>query len=61
MKEYFKRLKEHPGVEVAGIMTILIPMAALGNKNLDTTGVIIISGLGILFMWGIVLITNFKR
>lgn len=61
MKEYFKRLKNHPGVEVAGFMSILIPMAALSNKNLDNYGVIVISGFGILFMWTIVLLTNYKR
>ena len=62
MKNYFKRLKEHPGLGVAMMMTILIFLAAASNKNIHSiTGVLVLGGVGSLFIWSIVLITNFRK
>lgn len=33
MKTYIKRLKAHPGVPVAAMLTVVFPLAGLGNKN----------------------------
>jgi fucose permease len=37
---YFKRLKSHPGVPVAGFLTAVFPLAGLANKNGWQDGVI---------------------
>jgi len=62
MKDYFKRLKEHPGVGMATLMTIMCFLAAASNKSIHSmTGVLVLGGIGSAFFWSIVLITNFKR
>lgn len=35
MREYFKRLKEHPGVEVATMLCVLGFAAGAGNKSIS--------------------------
>jgi len=61
MKNYFKRLKSHPGLGVATGMSILSFLAAGTNKNIHSfEGVLILGGCFSAFFWLIVLITNFE-
>lgn len=62
MKEYFKRLKDHPGVSVATMMTFLGGLAGASNESfapLDGLifGILVGGGL----TWSIVLITNLRK
>lgn len=62
MKEYFKRLKSHPGLRIVGLSSVMMPMAAAYNKSIDNfwDGAIV-SAIGIAIMWGTILISNIKR
>lgn len=62
MKEYFKRLKEHPGLGAATLMTIMFVFAGMSNKSIEKP----IDGaiFGLLcssVVWVTVLISNIKR
>lgn len=65
MKEYFKRLKTHPGVGVAIVVSILGFMAGALNKSIPEdkwwmgglAGFIVTSILA----WSCVLLSNIKR
>jgi len=62
MKNYFKRLKTHPGLGFATMLTILMFLAAASNKSVDSVlGVLILGGIGSLLVWSIVLISNINR
>lgn len=61
MKDYFSRLKSHPGVPVAAIMTILGALAGATNKSFSVADGMVFGGLVMCgFCWTIVLISNFK-
>ena len=63
MKDYFKRLKTHPGVNVAIMMTILGFLAGATNKSVTIywqgglVGMVFVGGV----CWIIVLISNIKK
>lgn len=62
MKNYFKRLKNHPGLGIATLMSIMCFFAAGTNKSIQTfEGVLILGGIGSAFFWLIVLLSNFNR
>lgn len=62
MKEYFQRLKEHPGVPVVSFMTIAGVIAAMANKSIHVWWHGVILGLICISpFWMIVLISNFKK
>lgn len=63
MKNYFKRLKEHPGLPIATIMTVLNTLAGVGNQNFDTPVHGAVFGLAVTFvsLWLPVLISNYKK
>ncbi len=56
MKTYWKRLKNHPGVPVATAMSVMFPLAGLGNENDWRVGVIA-GAVAALAVWAIVLWT----
>lgn len=62
MKDYFKRLKDHPGLGIATILTVMGGFAGAANKSFENTlhgmlfGVIVMGTL----VWSIVLISNRK-
>lgn len=60
MKQYFKRLKSHPGLLPAFVMTILCFIAALGNQNIGLVNALILGGIFSGLFWVIVLISNFN-
>lgn len=62
MRNYFKRLKEHPGLEFATMLTILMFLAAGTNKNIHSIwGVLILGGIGSSIVWLCILLSNIKR
>ncbi len=62
MRDYFKRLKEHPGLAFATFLTGMGFLAGATNKHMDfwTGGLIGLLIMGV-FSWGLVLLSNFKR
>ena len=59
---YFERLKEHPGVPIASVMTVVGGLAGASNESFPILdgfifGVIVMGG----FCWTIVLLSNLKR
>jgi len=62
MKDYFAKLKEHPGVSVAALMSVLCTLAGATNKSFVVVWHGALFGLAFsLLFWIIVLITNFNR
>jgi len=61
MKNYFERLKDHPGVSVAFMMTILGALAGMSNKSIEIWwhGALFGSSIGAL-CWIAVLISNIE-
>lgn len=57
MKDYFKRLKEHPGLVGGSIFTIGCFLAAFGNKNMSSEAALITGSIASLFIWTIILTT----
>lgn len=56
MKTYYKRLRGHPGVPVAGLVSFLFPLAGVGDEKGWLGGVI--AGLvAAAVVWAIVLWT----
>jgi len=55
MKDYFKRLKDHPGLGYATILTLGIFVAAFSNKNLTQEAALIIGSIGSGFIWLLIL------
>lgn len=62
MKDYFKRLKEHPGVGFATLLTIVMFIAGATNQNVSVCwhGGLFGALFGGGFFWMIVLLSNFK-
>ncbi len=62
MKDYFKRLKTHPGLGLAAIMTFFCFTAAAKNPNIESwKGVLLLGGIASSIFWGTVLISNRKK
>ena len=62
MKEYFKRLQQHSGIEIAILMTILCVLAGGANKNFESVWGGMLFGLCCsIIIWVIVLISNLKK
>ena len=62
MKEYFKRLKDHPGLNIAAVMTFLGALAGASNKSFPTPIYGALFGISavFIFIWLPVLISNRK-
>ena len=59
MKLYWKKLKSHPGIPTASVMTVAFALAGLANEKSPVVGLI----AALMFstvMWGIVLWTARK-
>jgi hypothetical protein len=61
MKNYLKRLKDHPGVLFATLLTGSFTVAAFLNENLSVQGALFVAALSSAFVWSIVLISNIER
>ena len=61
MKNYFKKLKSHPGVPLAAFMTVLFVLAGATNKSFSIPAGMLFGLVGLLLIWIIVLISNFER
>lgn len=62
MKDYFKRLKDHPGTGIATAMTLFGGLAGATNHTFTHWYNGLLFGLVFMaiFTWGIVLLSNFK-
>ena len=63
MKEYFKRLRAHPGIGVACLFTVIGFVAGAENKSFPgwwQGGLFGMAALGSI-CWGAVLLTNVKN
>jgi hypothetical protein len=60
---YFQRLKDHPGLGVATILTIMGALAGGSNESFNNIWCGSLFGAAFMggFVWGIVLISNFNR
>jgi len=63
MKNYFKRLKEHPGLNIALIMTLMGALAGASNTSFKNPMHGILFGITVTFVacWVPVLISNFRK
>ena len=63
MKDYFKRLKEHPGINVGISITLLGFVAGAANKSFHEWYMGGLFGLicSAVIVWPIILISNIKR
>lgn len=62
MKDYFKKLKDHPGIGTATAMTIMTFAAVATNKSIHSVSDVLIFGsIWSAIIWIIVLITNLKK
>lgn len=57
MKDYFKRLKEHPGLTGGFIFTAGCFLAAFSNKNMSSEAALITGSILSLLIWTIILTT----
>jgi hypothetical protein len=61
MKDYFKRLRTHPGVPVASVMTVVGSLAGASNQSFPIADGMVFGGLFMGgFCWSVVLLSNFK-
>ncbi len=62
MKEFLIKIKNHPGLKMAIIMSCLLITAAFTNKSFTTlTEVIIVSLISVGFIWLIVIYSILKK
>jgi hypothetical protein len=62
MKEYFKNLKEHPGIGTATLFTIMFMFAGMSNKSFQNPLHGMLFGLACSsLIWIIILISNINR
>jgi hypothetical protein len=63
MKNYFNRLKEHPGLNLAFVMTLLGALAGASNTSFQNPIHGILFGIAVTFIacWLPVLISNFRK
>lgn len=62
MKDYFKRLKDHPGLGIATILTVMGALAGAQNKSFENPLNGALFGVAVMgvFVWSVVLISNRK-
>lgn len=61
MRDYFKRLRHHPGLETATILSLMMFLAVASNDTVTTWQQVVIGGsVASSFIWMIVLISNRK-
>ena len=61
MKDYFKRLKDHPGIEFGIMLTIFGALAGASNKSCSVTTGLLMGGIGMgVIVWSCILLSNFK-
>jgi len=60
MKEYFKRLQDHPGVPVAFMLTLMFIGAGVSNKSMDIIDGILVGLICSALPWTVVLLSNRK-
>jgi hypothetical protein len=60
---YFKRLKDHPGLGMATILTLMGAVAGGSNESFNNIWYGVLFGTAVMggFVWGMVLISNFNR
>lgn len=63
MRDYWKRLKEHPGTGVANMMILLGAIAGGGNRSIDNPWIGMLFGAVFAgsISWSVVLVSNFKK
>jgi len=62
MWNYFKRLKTHPGVPVATVMTIVGSLIGASNQSFPIVDGMVFGGLFMGgFCWSLVLLSNLKK
>lgn len=61
MKEYWKNLKQHAGLDMAFMMTILCLMAGVSRKDVTVLQGVIIGLIPSAIIWSVVLITNYTN
>lgn len=61
MKDYFNRLKEHPGWSVWFLMTIFGYLGALSNKTMTIPSALIAGSILSLLILTIILLSNIKK
>ena len=57
MSRYIDRLKEHPGVPMASMMTGLFFFAAFANAKVSINQSLVIGAVASLLVWSVVLLT----
>ena len=62
MKDYFKRLKDHPGLGIATALTFMGALAGAQNKSFENPLNGALFGVAVIgvFVWSVVLISNRK-
>jgi hypothetical protein len=59
---YFERLKDHPGLGMATIMTLMGTFAGASNKSFGVMEGALFGTIAMgVFVWGMVLVSNFDR
>ena len=63
MKNYFKRLKEHPGLSIAIPMTVLGALGGAANQSFPDWWQGALFGIGVMFVacWIPVLLSNLRK
>lgn len=63
VRKYFRRLKTHPGVPIASLMTVAGGIAGATDKGYGHPMVGFLSGVcaSAIFFWSIVFLTNINR
>ena len=63
MKDFFKRLKTHPGLWFAVLFTVLGGLAGMSNKSIESPvhGFLIGAAVIGFIVWGIVFSSNYKQ
>lgn len=62
MREYFKRLKEHPGIEYGIILPILGFLAGATNESFEWyVGGLFFGCFAVVITWSMILISNIKK
>ena len=62
MKDYFKRLKDHPGLGIATALTVMGALAGAQNESFENPlhGALFGVFMIVVFVWSVVLISNRK-
>lgn len=60
MKDYFKRLKDHPGVMPATVLSVFFFLAAGSNPSIHGVWILVAGGAASGLIWSIVLTSNLR-